>query len=103
MPHLDARAISRIAQNPGCSRQAALHLLVIQDDAAFALLTGQPYPGPRGERTAAIRWGTLFDSRLTEHHATRLLGALDGVLGINPATATVRDLRREVPDSQPGA
>jgi hypothetical protein len=104
MPHhVDARAISRIAGNPSCDRQAAMLLLGLREDEAFTLLTGKPYSGPRGERTAALRWGTLFDSRLTENHATRLLAALDGVLGINPATATVRDLRREVLGTRPAA
>ena len=103
MPHLDARAIARVAQNPRCQRQSAMLLLGLRDEQAFALLTGQPYHGPRGERAAALRWGALFDSRLTERQATRLLASLDGVLGITPATATVRDLRREVPDSRPAA
>jgi hypothetical protein len=103
MPDVDARAISRIAQNPRCHRQAALHLLGLHEGEAFALLTGRPYPGPRGERTASLVWGRLFESRLTEHQARRLVGSLDGVLGLRPAAARVRDLRQEVPDTQPGA
>jgi hypothetical protein len=102
MPHLDARVISRIAQNPRCHRQAALHLLGLQEDEAYALLTGRPYPGPRGERTAALVWGRLFEARLTEHQARRLLASLEAVLG-QPARARVRDLRQEIPDSQPEA
>jgi hypothetical protein len=78
-------------------------LLGHPESDVYKQLTGTPYPGPRGERTAAIRWGALFDARLTENHAARLLGALGGVLGITPATARVRDLRREVPDTRPGA
>jgi hypothetical protein len=103
MPHLDARAISRIGQNPSCFRQAGLHLLGLNEQEAYTLLTGTPYPGPRGERTAALHWGQLFETRLTEHQARRLLASLDGVLGIQPATTRVRDLRAEVPDTQPEA
>src|SRR3954454_11632362 len=101
MPHLDARAISRIAQNPRCHRQAGLHLLGLRDDEAFVYLTTRPYPGPRGERTAALRWGHLFEARLCEDGARRLLGALDGVLGIQPDAARMRNLQAEVPGTQP--
>jgi hypothetical protein len=103
MPQLDARAISRIAQNPGCFRQAAMHLLSLSEQGAYTLLTGIPYPGPRGERTSALQWGRLFEVRLTEHQAGRLLASLDCVLRIQPARVRVRDLRQEVPDSQPEA
>jgi hypothetical protein len=103
MPHLDARVISRIACNPRCHRQAGLHLLGLSEQEAYALLTGRPYPGPRGERTAALVWGRLFEAKLAEYQAGRLLASLDGVLRIQPATARVRDLRQEVPDSQPEA
>jgi hypothetical protein len=99
----DSRGIARIAHNPCCQFQAALVLLDIPDTQVYKQFTNQPYLGPHGERTAARRWGILFDTRLTEDRATRLREALDGILGINPATATVVDLRREVPDTRPGA
>src|SRR5215207_1798774 len=100
MPHLDSRAISKIADNPRCQRQAALHLLGLSEQEAYTLLTGSPYPGPRGERSAALVWGRLFEAKLTEHQAQRLITSLVGVLGIQPATAWLRDLRLEVPDTQ---
>jgi hypothetical protein len=103
MPQLDARAISRVAQNSQCQRQAGLHLLGLREVEAFAHLTGNPYPGPRGERTSALVWGRLFEATLTEHRARRLLSSLEGVLGARAPSAWVRDLRQEVPDTQPEA
>jgi hypothetical protein len=103
MSHPGARGIARIAGNPGCDLQAAMILRDIPDTQIYEQFTNQPYPGPLGERTAAIRWGTLFDTRLTEDRATRLREALDGILGIDSAMATVRDLRRDVPSTRPDA
>src|SRR5215213_7292417 len=103
MPHVDARGIAKVARNPECTLLAAMVMRDLPETQIYELLTNQPYLGPLGERTAATRWGTLFDSRLTENRATRLLEALRGVLGIDPVTARVRDLRREVPDTGPGA
>lgn len=102
MPHMDARAISRIARNPRCQRQAALHLLGLREQEAYLQLTGSSYPGPRGDYTAALKWGRLFEARLTEHQARRLLASIEGILGIRTNTAWVRDLKNEVPD-QPEA
>jgi hypothetical protein len=99
----DARDIARISRNPRCQLQAAIVLRGIVDTQVYELLTHQPYLGPLGERTAATRWGTLFDTRLCEDQAMRLREALDGVFGITPATATVRDLRRDVPGTRSGA
>src|SRR5688500_4664190 len=103
MSHVDARGIAKIGCNPDCTLLAAMILRGIPESQVYELLTNQPYPGPRGERTAAIRWGTLFDTRLTEDQATRLREALDGVLGIDAATATLQDLRHDVPGTRPGA
>jgi hypothetical protein len=98
-----ARSIATVACNPRCHRQAALHLLGVSEQEAYALLTNSPYPGPRGERTAALQWGRLFEARLAENHARRLLACLDGVIGFQAASATVCDLRLEVSGTQPGA
>jgi hypothetical protein len=103
MPHLDARAISRIAQNPRCHLQAGMLLLGLQEQETFRLLTGKPYPGPRGDRSAALAWGRLFEARLTENQARRLLVALDGMLGIRATSAHIRDLRAEIPDAEDDA
>jgi hypothetical protein len=99
MPQLDARAITRIAQNPCCHRQAGLHLLGLSEQEAYAHLTGTPYRGPRGERTSALVWGRLFEAKLTENQAQRLLVSLESVLGIRSSAAWVEDLRTEVSDS----
>jgi len=99
----DARGIARIARNPCCQLQAAMVMRDLPESQIYELLTNQPYLGPLGERRAATRWGTLFDTRLTEDRAMRLREALDGVCGITPTTATVRDLRCDVPGTRPGA
>jgi hypothetical protein len=99
----DARGIARIARNPCCQLQAAMIVRDLPESQIFEILTNQPYLGPLGERTAATRWGTLFDTRLTEDRAMRLREALDGVCGITAATATVCDLRRDVPGTRLGA
>jgi hypothetical protein len=99
----DARGIARIARNPCCQLQAAMVVRDLPEPEVFELLTNQPYLGPLGERTAATRWGTLFDTRLSADQAKRLREALDGVFGITSATATVRDLRQDVPGTRPGA
>jgi hypothetical protein len=103
MQSLDARSVARIAQNPCCHLQAGMLLLGRPESDVYTLLTRKPYSGPRGERTAALRWGRLCEARLTENHARRLLTALDGVIGLQAVTATIRDLRAEVPSTQPGA
>src|SRR5688500_8104655 len=99
----DARGIAKIAFNPECTLQAAMVLRDIPETEVYEQFTHQPYPGPRGERTAAIRWGTIFDTRLTEDRATRLRDALAATLATAPAMATVRDLRRDVPRTRPDA
>lgn len=98
-----ARGIARIASNPSCRLQAAMVDLVMPEDRFFATLVGHPYPGDRGERTAAYRWGHRFESSLVANHAARLLKAIDGQLGITAATATVRNLLDEVPGEDPAA
>jgi hypothetical protein len=45
----------------------------------------------------------LFEARLTEHRARRLLAALDGMPGICTTSARIRDLRTEVPDADADA
>jgi hypothetical protein len=99
----DARGIAKIAFNPECTLQAAMVLRDIPETEVYEQFTNQPYHGPHGERTSATRWGTIFDTRLSAERATRLREALDGILGIDPAMATVRDLRRDVPSSRPDA
>jgi hypothetical protein len=75
----------------------------MEEDAFHLAVFGCPVPGERGERTAALRWGNLFDSRLAEANAAALLDSLHGQLGINPGTAIVRNLRQEVPGTKGAA
>jgi hypothetical protein len=101
--NVDARAITRIARNSRCRRQAGLHLLGLRDEEAYVVLTGRRYSAPLGERAAALQWGRLFEAKLTEHQARRLRASLEAVLGPRPIPVWVRDLRQEVPDTQQDA
>jgi hypothetical protein len=99
--HWGARGVARVSGNPCCRVQAVMVHLDVDEGAFYESYVGRPCPEERGERTAALRWGTRFDAHLAEQHAAALLTALDGHFGITRATATVRDLRQEVPGDTP--
>src|SRR4051812_24590040 len=93
----NARGIGQSAANPHCQTLAAKEILDLSEDVFRDLLTGHPGPQDHGERPAALRRRRAFETHLADNDARALLRSLDGQLGINPATARVLDLRREVP------
>jgi hypothetical protein len=85
----DARTISALATNPGCSRRALMDAAGA-DKQKLAAHTG--YPAPFGQSEFAISRGNAFEAQVKADGAAQLLTLLRDHLGLDITEAHYTDL-----------
>lgn len=89
---LTSRDLSAISANETCERLVRARVMRLTDQEAYQLITGQVLPSGRGERTAALRHGKVFDQHLIEDGARALLGSLGPVVDMDPGTVRITNI-----------
>lgn len=89
---LTSRDLVDIAANVTCQRVVRLRGLGLTDQQGYRLLSQEDLPRFRGERTAALRHGKVFDKRLVEHEASALLESLQSIVSLPPASVRILNL-----------
>ncbi|HEY1822082.1 MAG TPA: hypothetical protein VGG83_19330 [Trebonia sp.] len=85
----NARTISALAANPGCSRRALMDAAGV-DKQKIAAHVG--YPAPFGQSRFAITRGNAFEAQVKDNGAAQLLTLLREHLGLDVAEVAYTDL-----------
>jgi hypothetical protein len=85
----NARTISALAANPGCSRRALLDAAAVSKQQIAAHIG---YPAPFGQSGFAIARGNAFEARVKENGAAQLLTLLRDHLGLDVTEVGYTDM-----------
>ncbi len=91
------RGLVRVSKNPECDLQAAMAVRRVREPDFYRAVTGEEYPKEYGERVAARRRGSKFESHLHENNAAELRRVIGPLVGRDPDTMVVRNFADEVP------
>jgi len=91
------RGLIRISLNDACELQAAMVVKKIRELEFYRRVTGTEYPREYGERVAARRRGTKFESNLHQNNAALLRKVLGPVYDIDVDEMVVRNFADEIP------
>lgn len=91
------RGLVRVSKNPACELQAAMAVERVREPDFFRAVTGAEYPKEYGERVAARRRGSRFETRLHENNAAELRRVLGEHLRVSADAMVVRNFAEEVP------
>ena len=96
------RGLVRVSINPHCRTLAAMTAERVREPEFYRAVTGAPYPGEYGERLAARRRGSKFESQLHANDAAKLRHALAERYGHDADRMWVRNFAEEVPGPPTG-